>query len=182
MKLIGRAKATRPHGRLISSLSKFRVLGSRYIIAINMAPLGVRHKILCAGPTADLPRPRAAVSATVERSVRSLAASRNVTTARAWSSVRAAPTSAPAGCVTRTRLRVRVQGPGTSPPLAPGPACAQRPPARPPAVSRAPGTGSGFRVQERHHRARLVQRARSAHQRARRLCHAKTASTAGHWA
>lgn len=45
------------------------------------------------------PRPRAAVSATVERSVFSLAASRKVATARAWSSVRHRPTSAPAGWV-----------------------------------------------------------------------------------
>jgi hypothetical protein len=37
---------------------------------------------------ADLPRPLLAVSASVERSVFSLAASRKVTTARAWSSVR----------------------------------------------------------------------------------------------
>jgi hypothetical protein len=37
---------------------------------------------------ADLPRPLLAVSASVDRSVFSLAASRKVTTARAWSSVR----------------------------------------------------------------------------------------------
>ena len=48
---------------------------------------------------ADLPRPRAAVSATVERSVFSLAASRNVTTALAWSKVLQQLTSGPAGSV-----------------------------------------------------------------------------------
>lgn len=37
-------------------------------------------------PWPTLPRPREAVSATVDRSVFSLAASRKVTTARAWSS------------------------------------------------------------------------------------------------
>ena len=52
-----------------------------------------------------MPRPRAAVSATVERSVRSLAASRKVTTPRAWSSVRAAATSAPAGCARRIPVK-----------------------------------------------------------------------------
>ena len=48
-------------------------------------------------PRRTLPRPLAAVSATVDRSVRSEAASRNVTTARAWSSVAHRPTRAPCG-------------------------------------------------------------------------------------
>jgi len=47
---------------------------------------------------ADFPRPRAAVRATVLRSVFSLAASRKVITPRAWSKVRHLATNAPAGC------------------------------------------------------------------------------------
>mmetsp|Transcript_13210 Transcript_13210/g.33443 ORF Transcript_13210/g.33443 Transcript_13210/m.33443 type:complete len:227 (-) Transcript_13210:343-1023(-) len=53
-----------------------------------------------ASPSAALlPRPRDAVSATVLRSVFSEAASRKVTTARAWSSVLHMPTRPPAGSV-----------------------------------------------------------------------------------
>ena len=48
---------------------------------------------------ADFPRPLAAVKATVERNVFSLAASKNVTTAFAWSNVLHCETNGPAGSV-----------------------------------------------------------------------------------
>lgn len=56
-----------------------------------------------------LPLPLLAVSATVLRSVFSLAASRNVTSALAWSNVRHLGTRLPAGCSHHTQTHTHVR-------------------------------------------------------------------------
>jgi hypothetical protein len=75
--------------------------------------------------TADLPRPRPAVIATVDLSVLSETASMKVSSAFAWSIVLAIPASAPSGCVSlsesESSLSCSTSGSTT------GPFCAERP-------------------------------------------------------